>query len=99
MNKIVGLSLVAAVVIGIIPYARSGDAPSVPPGVSARNWVPMGEQAGFVVTSSGNDLRNGLRSEPNVLKGYFMLRHDGVWVRVEPGPAQGLYPTEFRTVK
>ncbi len=99
MNRLAGLIVAGAVIVGIIPYARSGDAPAVPPGVAAHNWIPMGERAGFVITSAANDYKNGLRSEPNVLKGYFMLRRDGVWLRMEPGPGPGIYPTEFKTSK
>lgn len=100
MNRMTALLLTAAVILGIIPYvARSGNAPSVPPGIAAHNWVPMGDQAGFVVTGGANDSSNGLRSEPNVLKGYFMLRREGVWLRIEPGPAPGVYPTQYRTAE
>jgi len=100
MNRTTALLLAAAVVGGIIPYAaRSGNAPSAPPGVAAHNWIAMSEQAGFVITGGANDASNGLRSEQNVVKGYFMLRRDGVWLRVEPGPAPGVYPTEYRTAR
>jgi hypothetical protein len=93
------LLLAGAVIVGSIPYARSINAPNVPPGIAAQNWISMGDQAGFVVTSAANDLQNGLRSEQNVLKGYFMLQHKGRWLRVEPGPAAGVYPTDYHTAK
>jgi hypothetical protein len=55
----------------------------------------MGESAGFVITDTANDLRKGLRSEPNVVKGYFMVRPAKTWVKVEPGPESGVYQTQL----
>jgi hypothetical protein len=54
----------------------------------------MSDRAGFVITDTGNDLRKGLRSEPNVVKGYFMVRPARIWVRVESG-TEGVYQTQL----
>jgi hypothetical protein len=53
--------LVAAIAIAAIPYARG------PPGVAADHWIAMGDAAGFVIADTVNDLRKGLRTDPNVL--------------------------------
>jgi hypothetical protein len=55
----------------------------------------MGEAAGFVITDTANDLRKGLRDDPNVVKGYFMVRAAKTWVRVEAGPESGVYQTQL----
>ena len=89
MNKALGFLAAAIIVCGIVPLARSIESPlGPPPGIAERNWVPMGQAAGFVVTNVGNDLQNGLRSTPNVVSGYFMVRHAGTWSRVDAAPVQ-----------
>jgi hypothetical protein len=94
MNKILSLLLLTAVVIAATPYARGLGTPEAPPGIVADHWISMGDAAGFVITDTGNDLRKGLRSEPNVVKGYFMIRPARIWVRVESA-AEGVYQTQF----
>lgn len=91
MNKVLGLILVAAIAVAAIPYARGLGAPATPPGIAADHWIAMGDAAGFVITNTANDLRNGLRSEPNVVKGYFLIRHAGSWVKIESSPEAGAY--------
>jgi hypothetical protein len=95
MNKLLSLILVAAVVFAAVPYARGLGTPEAPPGVAADHWVAMGDAAGFVITDTGNDLRKGLRNEPNVVKGYFMVRPAKTWVKVEAGPESGVYQTQL----
>jgi hypothetical protein len=95
MNKVLSLLLVAAIAVAAIPYARGLGAPESPPGVAADRWIAMGDAAGFVITDTANDLRNGLRSAPNVVKGYFMVRPAKTWVKVEAGPETGVYQTQL----
>jgi hypothetical protein len=95
MNKMLSLLLVAAIAIAAIPYARGLGTPQAPPGIAADHWIAMGEAAGFVITDTANDLRNGLRTEPNVVKGYFMVRPARTWVKVEAGPGSGVYQTQL----
>jgi hypothetical protein len=87
MSKWLAAALILVIAFGSIPYARSLGGANIPPGISEKNWVPMGQAAGFVVTGSGNDLREGLKDSPNVMKGYFMIYRKGVWARVDPTPA------------
>ena len=83
MSKVPAVLLVVAVAAAVIPYALSIEAPNPPPGILATNWIPMGAAAGFVITDTGNDFRQGLRSEPNIAKGYFMARHGSAWIRID----------------
>jgi hypothetical protein len=95
MNKLLSLLLVTAIAIAAIPYARGLGTPEAPPGIKADHWIPMGDAAGFVITDIGNDLRQGLRTNPNVVRGYFVVRPDHTWVRVDAGPEPGTYRTQL----
>lgn len=95
MNRLLSLLLLAAIAIAVIPYARGLGTPEAPPGITADHWISMGEAAGFVITDTANDLRKGLRTEPNVVKGYFMIRPARTWVRVEAGSEGGVYQTQL----
>jgi hypothetical protein len=95
MNKVLSILLVVAIAAGIVPYARGVGAPSPPPGIAAGKWVPMGESAGFVITGSGNDFRQGLKSEPHTMKGYFVIRIKESWLRVETAPDYETRPAAF----
>lgn len=95
MNKLLSLLLLGAIAIAAIPYARGLGTPEAPPGIAADHWIAMGDAAGFVVTDTSNDLRKGLRSDPNAVRGYFMVRRARVWLLVDPTPAIGVYPTRL----
>jgi hypothetical protein len=95
MNKMLTLLLVATIAIAAISHARGLGTPEAPPGVAADHWISMGNAAGFVITGTANDLRKGLRDEPNVAKGYFMIRPAKTWVRVEATRENGVYQTQL----
>lgn len=94
MNKMLTVLLVATIAIAAIPYARGLGTPEAPPGVKAEHWIAMGNAAGFLITGTANDLSKGLRDEPNVVKGYFMVRPAKTWVKVEAVGENGVYQTE-----
>jgi hypothetical protein len=96
MNKVLSVLLLVAIAAGVVPYAHSLGTPSPPPGIAADNWVAMGEAAGFVITKAGNDFRRGLSSEPNTLKGYFMIRVKGAWVRVDTAAGYETHPAAMQ---
>ena len=96
MNKILGVILLAAIAAGIVPYAHSLGAPDRPPGIAADSWVAMGETAGFVITKADNDFRQRLRSEPNTLKGYFMIRVKNAWLRVDTTAGYETHPAALQ---
>ena len=96
MKMLLALVLVCAVTVGVVPYARSLGSPASPPGVSANNWIPFGETAGFVITGNGYDPKKGLKSEnPNVVTGYFMIRRANIWVRIDSSPQPEVHPAVF----
>jgi hypothetical protein len=95
MNKILTLLLVALVAIAAMPHARGLGNPEPPPGIRADHWIAIGEAAGFVITDTANDLRKGLRNEPNVVKGYFMVRPGKFWIKAEAGPESNVYQTQL----
>jgi hypothetical protein len=95
MNKLLSLLLVATIAIAAIPYARGLGSPEAPPGIPADHWISMGTAAGFVITGTDNDLRKGFRDEPNVVKGYFMVRPAKTWVRVEAGRENRVFQTQL----
>jgi hypothetical protein len=82
MNRIVAPLLIGAAVVGIMPLARSLDAQSTPPNIKASEWVPIGDTAGFVIT------RNAFSDAPapDSVKGYFVVRRSGTWLRVDSEP-------------
>jgi hypothetical protein len=87
MKKIIGLLMVTAAAVGIVPYALSLGGPLLPPGVSAGDWIALSDRAGFVVTNG--EALIGSTSSVGVAKGYFMLRRGDVWLRVDSTPDYG----------
>jgi len=81
MNKMIGLLLGTAMVIGVGRYALSSDGPNLPPGISADTWVALDDRLGFVVTNGDSSL--GSASSVGVARGYFMLRRAGIWLRID----------------
>jgi hypothetical protein len=89
MKQILGIVLAAVIVISVAPYARSLGMPSPPPGVSADDWIPLGEAAGFVIAHNNSAAASTNRADGTV-KGYFMVRHTNSWFRVDPIPDYGV---------
>lgn len=84
MNKAIGLLLAAVVLGGVGPQAVSSSASFLPPGISADNWIALGDRAGFVLTNG--DALIGSTTSVGVARGYFMLRRAGTWLRIDSGP-------------
>jgi hypothetical protein len=68
MKKLFGLLLIFAVLAAAIPVARSLGAPPAPPGISANDWIPLGDTAGFVITHTNAPL--GEPAKPGFVRGY-----------------------------
>jgi hypothetical protein len=90
MKKVLGLLLVVAIIVGAIPYARSLGMPPLPPGVSASDWIPLGDAAGFVITHNNGPLASP--TKPGAVRGYFMVRLANSWMRVDSEPDSRQYP-------
>jgi hypothetical protein len=63
------------------------DQPPLPPGVAASEWIPIGENAGFVVLASS-------AKSSERLSGYFLAKHGNTWKRLD---SQGAF--EFQPLK
>ena len=82
------LVIVAVCALGLLTSLVVGqDQPPLPPGVAASEWIPMGENAGFVVLS-------GSANHPERLTGYFLAKHGNTWKRLD---SQGAF--EFQPLK
>lgn len=79
MKKLIGIVFSAAILIGTVSIAQRVDASRSPPGLSAQNWIAIGDDAGFVVTTG--EFQGSVRAT-GTLQGYFMVRRAGVWFRV-----------------
>jgi hypothetical protein len=87
VTKLLGALLAAVVLVGLAQYARSSGPGPLPPGISADNWIALGERAGFVLTNG--DSLTGSSGAVGVAKGYFMLRRAGIWLRIDSSPDYG----------
>jgi hypothetical protein len=90
MKKVLGLLLVVAIIVSVVPYARSLGMPPSPPGVSAADWIPLGDAAGFVITHNTAPLVSP--TKPGAVRGYFMVRPGNSWLRVDSEPESRQYP-------
>jgi hypothetical protein len=92
MKKLLCLVFVL-VVLGAIPAARSLGTPPLPPNISADNWIPLGDAAGFVITRS-----SFAESRPaaGTIKGYFVVRQGNRWLRVDSRAELEVQPTAMR---
>jgi hypothetical protein len=90
MNKVLGLLSVVAIIVGAVPYARSLGVPPSPPGISASDWIPLGEAAGFVITRNTSPLSSP--TKPGAVRGYFMVRPSNSWLRVDSEAESRQYP-------
>lgn len=79
MKKLICIVFSAAILIGTVSLAQRREAPGSPPGISAENWISIGDAAGFVVITG--DFQGSTRAT-GTLQGYFMVRRAGVWFRV-----------------
>jgi hypothetical protein len=86
MHKVFGLVLATSLVMGVGQSAVSSESP-VPPGVSADNWILLGDRAGFVITNGESLI--GSTTAVGVARGYFMIRRGGIWLRIDTAPDPG----------
>jgi hypothetical protein len=89
MKAILGFVLAAVIVMSVAPYARSLGTPAPPPGVSATDWIPLGDAAGFVIAHD-HSAPTATNPEAGTVKGYFMVRPTNRWLRVDPTPDYGV---------
>ena len=74
------LAIVAVCVLVLLTSLVVGqEQRPLPLGVSAANWIPIGDKVGFVVTPGVAN------QEPGVLAGYFLAWHEDEWKRIDSG--------------
>lgn len=73
--------LLAAATIAVMGFLATWvvaqNQPATPPGISSAEWIPLGENFGFVVTSSAAP------HNPDTLTGYFIARRGSEWKKVD----------------
>jgi hypothetical protein len=87
MKAITAALLVLASVL-TIHFALGASSPDRPPGVAERDWIPVSDKMGFVVTTpKGNpgalvttDRQPLLLASPE--EGYFMVHRGNIWQRI-----------------
>ena len=73
-------AIVAVCVLALVTSLVVGqEQRPLPQGVSAANWIAIGDKVGFVVTPGAPN------QEPGVLAGYFLAWHDDEWQRLDSG--------------
>jgi hypothetical protein len=95
MKQILGMVLAALIVISVAPYARSLGSSSPPPGVSANDWIPFGDAAGFVIAHD-KSVPTAINPPAGTVKGYFMVRRKDSWLRVDSAPDYGVQKTTMQ---
>ena len=68
--SICALGLLTSIVVGQVTPSRPLEVPSA-------DWIPIGDNFGFVVTPAAS------AKHPNMLTGYFVAWHDGSWRRID----------------
>jgi hypothetical protein len=103
MRKVVfsllaGLALSSAFVLAsanpgfVVANASSVPGAARPPGVAAQAWIPLGTEAGFVVTGTAPTSKS---TPMPAVNGYLMARRGGKWVRLEAQSGRGeVLPTK-----
>jgi len=93
MKRIIALLLAIAIVVSVVPYARSLGTSSSPPNIAAKNWIALGDAAGFVIT---RPVPGDPWPAAGMVKGYFMVRQGSDWLRVESGQDMQVQPARER---
>jgi len=88
MKLILGIVLGTLIAILVTSNARSLGNPSPPPGVSAMDWIPLGDAAGFVVVHDDAS-PNRINPAAGTVKGHFVVRRKDHWLRVDSTPDYG----------
>jgi hypothetical protein len=81
MKKAPVLVLVGSALALALSFASAQPDVSRPPNVAASDWIPLAQDAGFVVTG-GNSQTATLGLAPAV-SGHLMARRNGKWVRLD----------------
>ena len=92
MKKLYGFILALATAAIVIPHAHGLGTPSPPPGISASDWIPLGEDAGLVIAHAHSPIDMS-KSTAGTVKGYFVVRRAHRWLRVDTASGYDLEKT------
>ena len=81
MEKAAGIVAIGCLLAAALPFALAAPEESRPEHVPASAWIPMGPDAGFVVTGAAT--RDAGRDTHTPLTGFLVARRDGNWVRLD----------------
>ena len=96
--KVMAATLLIVLSVLAIHFALGASSPDRPPGVEDRDWIPVSDKMGFVVTTPHTYPLAPLDKQPLLLappaEGYFMVHTGNVWQRLTikdplkgPGPS------------
>lgn len=98
LSLLAGLALSSAFVLAnanpgfVVASATSVPGAARPPGVAEQAWIPLGTEAGFVVTGTAPTSKT---TPMPAVDGYLMARRGGKWVRLEAQRSSGrVLPTK-----
>jgi hypothetical protein len=84
--KAIAASLLTLASVFVIHFAIGASVPDRPAGVAERDWIPVSEKMGFVVTTPHTYPLALLDKQPLLLappaEGYFMVHTGNVWQRL-----------------
>jgi hypothetical protein len=84
--KVMAATLLLLLSVLAIHFALGASSPDRPAGVEERDWIPVSDKMGFVVTTSHTYPLAPLDKQPLLLapsaEGYFMVHTGNVWQRL-----------------
>lgn len=89
MKTVFAIFLTVFLVVATQHRIKAADESSVPPGISAEAWLPIGETAGFVISSSGMSTQKDASGQ--VVRGYFFAKKNGTWFRLDAVPMPSIF--------
>jgi hypothetical protein len=93
MQKLIAAAALSLASLVTVHYVLGANAPDLPKGVGANNWVPVSERLGFVMEPTGypgggGDRQALLAAQP--IPGYFVVKTSAGWVRLAVENPEGL---------
>lgn len=65
--------------------------PDRPPGVPVEAWIAINQTTGFVVFGPDQSISRPPAHSPPALRGYFVAKYKGTWMRLEALPGDGSF--------
>jgi hypothetical protein len=84
VEKTSGFLVVACLLVATLRFALATPGDTRPDGVPADHWIPMGQDAGFVITGPTPSTESGRPGA--MLRGFFVANRNGNWVQLDVQP-------------